>query len=112
MVMTTNYYPEFPVIPYQRTTALMSDVIAYAKTLINEPIEVIKSAYEIFRIEGGNGKDGINNNYGGIEADCGRWTGLDLTHVIGTCIKFDGKAPRMHICFNSEFGFNLHLIFL
>lgn len=107
-----NSYPSLPVIAYQKTMVEMPLVIIFAKSLIGPYLkEVVKSAYMVFRVEGGNGKDGINNNYASIEGDCGQWEGLDLTHVIGTCIKFDGKQQRRHLCFD-ENGYKVSFDFL
>ena len=72
-----NYYPQLPEIPYQKTSIDMGAVVVHAKSMIGTyPKEVIRTAYCEFRMESGNGKDGVNNNYAGIQADCGVWEGL------------------------------------
>ena len=67
-----NFYPTLPILPYQKTLVVMSDVIAYLQSL---PIdkEVKRSCYIIFRNESSNGKSGINNNYIGFQSDSGKW---------------------------------------
>jgi hypothetical protein len=99
-----NYYPQFPEIPYQRTSVDMPTVVAFAKSLVGKyPKEVVRMAYCIFRNESANGKSGVNNNYGGIQADNAKWEGLDLSNVIGTSIKVDGAGDtRRFICFNEN----------
>ena len=109
-----NCYPQFPEIPYERTSVEMTAIVVYAKTLVGEhfPKEVVKGAYCIFRNESANGKSGVNNNYGGIQADDAKWEGLDLTNVVGTCIKKDGdNEVRRFIAFNSN-GYKASFSFL
>ena len=43
----------------------------------------------------------MNNNYAGIQADCGTWSGL--SGAVGTCIRKDsGGAIRRFICFGTD----------
>lgn len=102
--MTKNFYPQFPEIPYQKTSVDMPTVVVFAKSLVGKyPIEVVRMAYVIFRNESANGKSGVNNNYIGLQADNTEWTGLDLSNVIGTSVKVDGAGDtRRFICFNSD----------
>lgn len=59
-------------------------------------------AYVIFRNESGNGLHGDNNNYGGIQADSGRWTNLPGTPV-ATMVKRDsGGDMRRFLCFGDD----------
>lgn len=67
-----NYYPDLPIVPYARTTVDMRMVIAYLAGLSLD-VEVMRATYVIFRIESGNGQDGVNNNYAGVQADSGKW---------------------------------------
>ena len=101
---TKNFYTQFEEIPYKRTTIDMTSVITYAKSLFGYyPKEVIKLAYCIFRNESANGKSGVCNNYGGIQADNAVWQGLNLDNVVGTCVKIDGAGDtRRFICFNEN----------
>jgi hypothetical protein len=98
-----NSYPLLPEIPFQPTFIEMPNVVIYGKTKIGEyDKEIVKMAYIIFRIEGANGLKGVNNNYIGLQADTGAWEGLDLTHVVGTCVKKDsGYVWRRFICFDN-----------
>lgn len=101
-----NSYPELPEIKYQHTSVEMPFVVAYAKTLTGiYSADVLKMAYAIFRNESGNGAKGINNNYAGIQADCGRWNNL-TGKPVATSIKFDGKAMRRFLCFD-EAGYKV-----
>ena len=108
-----NYYPQLPEIPYQKTSIDMGAVVVHAKSMIGTyPKEVVRTAYCEFRMESGNGKDGVNNNYAGIQADCGVWEGLDLTHATGTMVKKDGNGDiRRFICFD-EYGYQICFNFL
>lgn len=101
---TKNFYPQFPEIEPKKTSVDMATVIAFGKTLVDKyPVEVIRVAYVIFRNESGNGKLGVNNNYGGIQADNDVWEGLDLTDVVGTCVQVDGNhETRRFLCFNDN----------
>lgn len=99
-----NFYPQFPEIPYQRTSVEMPVVVAFARTLVGKYTkDTVRMALAIFRNESGNGKYGVNNNYGGIQADDDVWEGLDLSNVVGTCIKKDNEGDlRRFICFNEN----------
>ena len=99
-----NFYPQFPEVPYQRTSVGMPEVVLFARGLVGKyAIEVVRVAYVIFRIESANGQKGVNNNYAGIQADNAEWEGLDLTNVIGTSIKKDNFGDvRRFICFNEK----------
>lgn len=101
---TPNSYPELPEIPYKRTTVEMNEVIRYANSLRTMPLEVRRMAYCMFRNESANGTKGVNNNYAGIQADCGRWSGLK--GAIGTSVRIDsGNKLRRFICFSDETGY-------
>ncbi len=100
-----NSYPELPQMPYQRTSVDMKEVIAYIKTL-EVSSEVKIAMYVMFRMESGNGKSGINNNYGGIQADSGRWAPELEKHMTGTVVKKEngtGKVRRF-IAFENVAG--------
>ena len=101
---TKNSYPSYPEIPYKKTSIDMPTVCAYAKGLVGKYLkEVVRTAYCIFRNESGNGKSGVNHNYGGIQADCGVWEGLNLQNIVGTCVQKDGANDvRRFICFNEK----------
>lgn len=101
-MIVKNSYPDLPVIPYKHTSIGMPYVVAFAKTLVPVyGLEVVRTAYCMFRNESGNGQFGVNNNYSGIQADCGVWTGL--TGAIATCIKKDGAGDlRRFICFDEQ----------
>ena len=102
MSAVLNAYPELLVLPYQRTTIAMPDAIdalrrieMFSPLLMN--IEVVRTAYIIFRNESSNGRAGVNNNYAGVQADGSRWP-EELTHMFaGTVVlpeNTTGKARR------------------
>lgn len=97
-----NSYPGLPEIAYERTAIDMKLVAAYAISLVGRyNREVIKMAFCIFLNESARGTKGVNNNYAGIQADCGRWSGL--TGEIGTSVRRDsGGVIRRFICFGPE----------
>ena len=102
--MTKNYYTEFPEIEYKKTSIDMPTVVVYAKSLVGKyDKEVVRAAYCSFRNESGNGKNGVNENYIGLQADNAKWEGLDLTNVIGTSVKKDNFGDvRRFLCFNEK----------
>jgi len=108
-----NFYPQFPEIDYKKTSIEMPVVVLFAKSLVGKyPLEVVRSAYCIFRNESANGLKGVNNNYAGIQADNAAWEGLDLDNVIGTSVKKDNFGDtRRFICFN-ENGYKTSYEFL
>jgi len=77
----TNYYPGKPVLKYQKTSVEMGAVIPYLQSL-NVPFEVKIMTYIIFRNESGNGSSGINNNYGGFQADSGLFANTGVGAVL------------------------------
>ena len=99
-----NFYPQFNEIPYKKTSVAMPLVIEFAKSLISKyGKETVASALAIFKNESGNGSLGVNENYGGIQADNTVWQGLDLTNVIGTSVIKDNFGDtRRFICFNEN----------
>lgn len=99
-----NYYPQLPEIPYKRTSVPMHMVVDYANTITKYSLEVKRMAYCMFRNESANGAKGVNNNYAGIQADCGKWTGL--VGAVATSVRVDsGKKLRRFICFNEATGY-------
>lgn len=92
----TNFYPEKKVVPYQKTTVDMKDVIFYLQTL-QLPTEVKRATYEIFRIESANGKSGINNNYIGCQLDSGRWNEKFDENIIGAVVKKENATGKERI---------------
>ncbi len=98
-----NSYPELPEIPFQRTSVDMVKVIEFGKSLVPKyGVDAVKMAYVIFRNESLNGTKGVNNNYGGIQADVGRWKNLPGS-PIATCTKVDsGGVLRRFLCFDEN----------
>lgn len=88
-----NFYPEKPLVPYQKTTVAMPLVIKYLQAM-KIPLEVKRSAYIFFRNESMNGQKGINNNYAGIQADSGRWQALYDPMIIGVVKLNENQTKR------------------
>lgn len=99
-----NSYPSLPELAYKRTSVEMPVVVSFAKGLVAKyNKETVRTAYCIFRNESANGKSGVCNNYGGIQADVGPWKGLSMSNVVGTCIKIDNNLERRRfLCFNEN----------
>jgi hypothetical protein len=91
-----NYYPEYPEVPYYKSSVEMGAVVSYLKGLkVDKAVKV--AVYVIFRNESGNGKSGVNNNYAGIQADNARWPDYLNKHIKGTVVKKEnltGKERR------------------
>jgi hypothetical protein len=97
-----NAYPELPELQYRKTSIEMALVIAHIKVAA-VPVEVKRAAYIFFRIESGNGRSGINNNYAGTQADGARWPDEYESKIAGTCVKNENGTgkPRRFVCFHS-----------
>ena len=97
-----NAYPEKPIVPYRSTTIAMSAVIAYLAGLaVSEAIK--RSAYTVFRIESGNGLHGVNNNYGGFQADGSRWPEAFDDQIVGVVAEHENgtQRERLFIAFDT-----------
>lgn len=100
-----NSYPELKEVAYQKTSCSMQLIVNAANELKTGkyPKEVCRMAYVIFRNESGNGTSGVNNNYIGCQADVGRWSGLSMVNVVGTCTRVDNAGDlRRFIAFNDK----------
>lgn len=91
-----NSYPEKPFLAYQKTSIEMSLAIEAIKRL-KVPLEGKKSTYIVFRNESGNGKSGINNNYGGIQTDSGRWPAKYDHLIIGNVTKTENGTGKVRL---------------
>lgn len=100
-----NAYPELPSLPFQRTSTPMSDVIT---ALIAQPVatEIKRAGYVMFRNESGNGAQGINNNYIGVQADGQRWPAVFTPSFAGTVTMAENGThiQRIFIAFNDLAG--------
>lgn len=96
-----NFYPDLPVIPYQKTSVSMPDVIAYLQSLDIDK-EIKRATYCIFRNESSNGKSGISNNYIGFQSDSGKWQSQYDHYFVGTCVKIENRTgkERGFLCFS------------
>ncbi|SEV89063.1 hypothetical protein SAMN05428988_0172 [Chitinophaga sp. YR573] len=91
-----NSYPEKPEVKYQKTTVEMGAVVGYMQSLL-VPAEIKKSAYIIFRNESANGSKGLNNNYGGVQADSGRWPAKWDNDIVGTVAKTENGTGKVRL---------------
>lgn len=100
--MVKNVYPEKPVVAFKATSVTMSNVISYLSKVRMEPPALI-AAYIMFRMESGNGKYGVNNNYAGIQADNSRWPEKFDKKIIATCVKKENQTgkERRFCCFDT-----------
>ncbi|AYD48205.1 hypothetical protein [Arachidicoccus soli] len=100
-----NSYPELPVLPFERTSVSMDDVIAYLQSLTVD-LSIKIAAYVMFRQESANGQSGVNNNYLGIQADSGRWADYLNSHLTGTVVKDENMTgqSRRFLAFDSFEG--------
>lgn len=96
-----NFYPNLPVLPYQKTSVEMGVVISYLQSLDIDK-EIKRSCYVIFRNESNNGKSGINNNFIGFQSDSGKWQSKYDKYFVGTCIRAEGRTgnDRGFLCFS------------
>jgi len=88
-----NAYPEKPEIQYQKTSIAKVDVVAYINSL-NVSIEVKRAAFVMLCNESSNFTRGINNNYGGVQADGGRWNAKWDERIMGTCLIAENKDGK------------------
>jgi hypothetical protein len=99
-----NSYPDLEVIEFQKTTVAMADFVVYLKKS-GAPKDVQIAVYAMWSNESGHGRSGINNNYGGFQADVGRWNAKYTKLLTGTCVITDsGGHMRRFICFKDFKG--------
>jgi len=73
------------MVPYERTTVAMTDVITHIRASGYET-EVQRAGYILFRTESANGTAGVNQNYTGTQADGSRWPD-SLTHYFSGVVE-------------------------
>lgn len=78
-----NAYPELPQLAFERTSVPMSRVVTALNAQAGDA-EIRRSAYILIRNESSNGSKGINNNYGGVQADGSRWPAVFTPSFAGT----------------------------
>jgi hypothetical protein len=93
------------MVAYKPTSVKMADVVKAMQTITVDK-EVKRMAYIIFRNESGNGDHGINNNYCGIQADSGRWSGVDESTIAGVVAKIENGTGknRLFLAFKDVTG--------
>ena len=100
-IVVKNYYKELPEVPYQKTSKDFKEFVKYAQS-INE---VNIFALAIIANESSWGVDGVNNNYGGVQADAGRWRYPNFDKIaIATSLTIENlkKIPRRFIVFKPD----------
>lgn len=100
--MIKNSYREKPMLQYQKTSIAKNEVIGYIKSL-SAKVEVKRAAFVMCCIESANFQSGVNNNYGGVQADVGRWNIKWNSRVMGTTVVGENKTakPRRFVVFNT-----------
>jgi hypothetical protein len=88
-----NAYPELPEVPFKITSVPMQDVNNYIAT-IPFIVEVKRTVQIIFRNESGNGKNGLNNNFIGQQADGARLPNQWVPFIEGTFIKKENMTGK------------------
>ena len=98
-IVPKNVYEELPVFTYKKTTIDFGKFVEYAKSK-----ELNIFALAIIFIESKEATKGINNNYGGIQADNRRWKYPNFENIItGTCVVIDNtKTNRRFVTFNAD----------
>jgi hypothetical protein len=92
-----NAYPELPVLPFERTSAPMEEVVAAFNQSDQATTDVKRASYVIFRNESANGSKGINNNYCGAQADGARWPDSFAGSFSGTVTIRENHTQRLRI---------------
>ena len=65
-------------------------------------VNIKRAAYVLICNESASGRAGINNNFGGLQADSGRWSHEYDQYISGTCVLTDNSgAKRRFLCFAS-----------
>ncbi len=106
-----NAYPELPEVAYQRTSIDENQVAQYIDSL-DFPLEVKRATYIFFVNESGHGAVGINNNYGGIQADGARWASIWDSKIVATTVTpetMTGNERRFCVFDKWEFSIDLLL---
>jgi uncharacterized protein (TIGR02594 family) len=99
-----NKYKDFPVDAYSRTTLTATDIAARLASM-DVDTNIKRAAYALICNESGSGRAGINNNYGGLQADVGRWSSEYDEYISGTCVEIDiSGAKRRFLCFANADG--------
>lgn len=84
--MPKNFYPEKPLIKYERTPVKWDIIVALLKTK-NYPLEILRSAFVIMANETGYGRSIIcGSNIGGIQSDSSRWPRKWDNAIIGVTV--------------------------
>jgi hypothetical protein len=96
-----NAYPDKKQVPYKKTVVPLISVVEYMQT-IAIPVEIIRSAYFMFRNESANGRAGINNNYIGMQADGAHWPSQFDSWITGVVTKKENNGEvRLFLALSS-----------
>jgi uncharacterized protein (TIGR02594 family) len=99
-----NAYKDLPVVPYAKTT-MSTTAIAGELLSQNIDVNIKRAAYVLICNESASGQAGINNNYGGLQADVGRWSHDYDQYISATCVVTDNSgAKRRFLCFSIPQG--------
>ncbi len=101
-----NLYKDLPVVGYKKTTVAIPTLHEYARTLINNyGIDVVRMSLAMFLYESASGQKGVNNNYGGVQADNARWSFVPIAPVATTVLIDSGKVRRRFLVWFQEDGY-------
>lgn len=92
-----NAYPEKPMIPYERTSVPMHEVVSYMQGVPDIDPEIKRAAYIMFRVESANGASGVCNNYVGCQADSGRWPDKFDASIVGIVEKEENGTGKTRL---------------
>jgi hypothetical protein len=94
-----NYYPEKPILPFQRTYIPQTQLASYLKTKVkeglNKNIAIAVMAKAISEQGEGNQLKGFNNNFYGVQTDSARWASKYDSYIIGTVEAKEGGTGKM-----------------
>lgn len=91
-----NAYPDLPMVPYERTTVTMMDVVDHIRST-GADVEVQRTGYIMFRVESANGTKGVNNNYIGMQADGSRWPDSLTPYFSGVTAEPENGTGNMRL---------------
>ena len=91
-----NYYPEKPIVPFQKTPVTLAQLTAI---IAQAPAtkEVKRMVYVMLRNESANGTSINNQNPGGIQADSGRWDDLPEEAIAGVFETHENGTNKLRL---------------
>jgi hypothetical protein len=103
-----NSYPFLPEVRYQRTSVVWTKFVEYAKTLRYSK-DYVAMGLAIIAQETSYGAKGINHNYGGIQADVGKWSGISVEPNSTIVLVDSGGKKRRFLGWSESGGYKASL---